>query len=444
MSSGPLHRLAAPWVCVSADSVRTRPLRSSRPLSVGPIASPNGDDDGQRLKQPTLGPVTSVGCHPPPPSPHGEGEVVRASPYTFRLNDHVSGASIIQGEVQAQHSCRPRPITAKVIDVEDLPKFLKSEGTVLKVLHNHPHPNIAKLRATVKTEKHSFIVMDELHMDLASCVILRGGRLSEFEARGVMKQLVSAVEHCHKHRVVLHDLRLDKICLSDPTSLNVVIADVGGAHAVTTSGPLHVRGNNRGNGRGRGSLHMHASYVCPETVNAKSYDGAAVDSWALGVILYVLLTGTYPFFDRRRTAFEKMMRGSAEVQFPTHVSFTARNLVCQLLDRDPRMRPTAATILADTWMKISVDNRETHASMCLGVPSRSGSRSASRRGSLCEETLLVPESEQVVPTMEADKVETKRGRKRKAEDIVMNLGPALRQRLTLLAEAMNFSNTPMS
>lgn len=443
MPSGSLHGHVAPWVCVSADSVRTRPLRSTRPLSVGPIPSPNGDD-GEGLKRHTLGPVTSPKCHPPPPSPQSEGEVVRVSPYLFRLNEHVSGASIIQGEVQAQHSCRPRPITAKVIDAEDLPKFLKSEGTVLKVLHNHPHPNIAKLRATVETDKRSFIVMDELYMDLASCVILRGGRLSEFEARGVMKQLVSAVEHCHKHRLVLHDLRLDKICLSNPTRLNVVIADVDGARAVTTSGPLHVRGNNRSSGRGRGSFHMHASYVCPETVNAKSYDGAAVDSWALGVILYVLLTGTYPFFDRRRTAFEKMMRGSAEVQFPTHVSFAARNLVCQLLDRDPRMRPTATTILEDAWMKTSVDYREPHASMCLGVPSRSGSRTASRRGSLCEDTLLVPESEQVVPTLEADKVDSKKGRKRKAEDVVMNLGPALRQRLTLLAEAIHFSDSPMS
>lgn len=104
---------------------------------------------------------------------------------------------------------------ARIVEAKELPDFLGREGAVLHLLHNHPQSGIPKMRATVEAPGgRSFIVMDGLDSTLDDAVRHRG-RLSEFEARAVIKQLTMTVAHCHEHRIVLRDLRLDKACVVD-------------------------------------------------------------------------------------------------------------------------------------------------------------------------------------------------------------------------------------
>ena len=101
-------------------------------------------------------------------------------------------------------------------------EFLGREGTVLHLLHNHPQPGIPQMRATVEAPGgRSFIVMDGFDSTLEDAVRHRG-RLTECEARAVIKQLAITVAHCHKHRIVLRDLRLDKVCVVDASQTKFV------------------------------------------------------------------------------------------------------------------------------------------------------------------------------------------------------------------------------
>ena len=78
----------------------------------------------------------------------------------------------------------------------------------------------------------------------------------------------------------------------------------------------------------------------------KKYSGVAVDSWALGVLLFLMLTGKYPFqpCPTREHMFKKICAGDYEV--PGHVSQEARQVLAGLLQADPEKRMKLAAVRA--------------------------------------------------------------------------------------------------
>ena len=77
--------------------------------------------------------------------------------------------------------------------------------------------------------------------------------------------------------------------------------------------------------------------MAPELVRKSEYDGRQVDMWALGVLLYALLTGTFPFRGQNeRELYGRIQRGS--YKNPEFMSREARFLVSRLLELDPRRR----------------------------------------------------------------------------------------------------------
>lgn len=104
--------------------------------------------------------------------------------------------------------------------------------------------------------------------------------------------------------------------------------------------------------------HGCPAYVCPEMLQPGSYSGQAADLWSLGVIIYTLLVGHYPFFDiSTQNLFSKVRSGY--YQIPDHVSDLARSLIGSLLAYDPSSRVPAWAILAHPWFKHAMDENFT-------------------------------------------------------------------------------------
>uniref|UniRef100_A0A3P8T7X7 Protein kinase domain-containing protein n=1 Tax=Amphiprion percula TaxID=161767 RepID=A0A3P8T7X7_AMPPE len=103
------------------------------------------------------------------------------------------------------------------------------------------------------------------------------------------------------------------------------------------------------------------TYVAPEILCETGY-GVAVDIWALGVILYILLCGFPPFRsqDRDQEELFKLIK-QAQLHFLSPywdpISEEARCLVRALLQTDPTVRLTAEQTLLHPWVKAM-------ASMC--------------------------------------------------------------------------------
>lgn len=104
-------------------------------------------------------------------------------------------------------------------------------------------------------------------------------------------------------------------------------------------------------------LFMSPEHLSSEPGGSGSY-GKAVDFWASGVTLYIMLTGRHPFAKRKTmmnaatSLFSKIE--TAELSFPEHVSVDAQRLIEGLLDRDEESRYGLHDIKRSAWMD-SVD-----------------------------------------------------------------------------------------
>ncbi|KAG8291079.1 Tribbles 2 [Homalodisca vitripennis] len=92
------------------------------------------------------------------------------------------------------------------------------------------------------------------------------------------------------------------------------------------------------------------AYVSPEILRSHArYSGRAADMWSLGVILYTMLVGRYPFNDSEHASlFAKISRGHFVV--PECLSSRAKCLIRSLLRRDPCERLTADDVLLHPWL----------------------------------------------------------------------------------------------
>ncbi|VDL76436.1 unnamed protein product [Nippostrongylus brasiliensis] len=94
------------------------------------------------------------------------------------------------------------------------------------------------------------------------------------------------------------------------------------------------------------------AFAAPEVVNRSPiFSGKACDVWSLGILLYLLLLGRYPFYDKTPAGVFSKIRVAKVVLPPdVHLSTGARSLIFGLLRRDPEERPTSVELRSIPWV----------------------------------------------------------------------------------------------
>ena len=94
------------------------------------------------------------------------------------------------------------------------------------------------------------------------------------------------------------------------------------------------------------------SYMAPEIVSKIEYSGPPADIWALGVLLYALLCGKFPFRGSNdKELYQNICK--QDLQFPDHVSASARIFLQKLFQKNADKRLSAKEVLRDPWTQIS-------------------------------------------------------------------------------------------
>lgn len=215
-----------------------------------------------------------------------------------------------------------------------------------------------------------YLLLEGHHGDLHAYVRARR-RLREPEARRLFRQAARAVATCHEYGVVLRDLKLRKFVFADEARTRLRLESLEDAVIVDKE-------NDKLTDR-RGC----PAYVAPEVLRSgRAYSGKAADIWSLGVLLYTMLVGRYPFNDAEHASlFAKISRGQFAV--PECLSPRARCLIRSLLRKEPSERPDAEDVPLHPWLSkplrlsTNVSSASSSSSSSSSLSSSSSSSSSS-------------------------------------------------------------------
>lgn len=195
------------------------------------------------------------------------------------------------------------------------------------------------MKAVFDTDSTLFIVMELVKEGELYDMIASRKQFSEKDAACIMKQIFSALKYLHENGIVHRDLKLENLLIVNRKSLEIKLADFGLSKFYSGQSLLTACGTSY--------------YVAPDVLLGTGY-GPAVDLWACGVILYVLLSGRLPFYaDNEPELFKLIMEGIfifKSPQFDT-VSKEAKDLISHLLEIDPEKRYTAEKALLHPFIR---------------------------------------------------------------------------------------------
>lgn len=200
------------------------------------------------------------------------------------------------------------------------------------------HPNILPLLNCIFIGNGACMCVTPLcALGNLSDYIKDNGSLDEGLAKTVFNQVVKAVNYLHNLNLAHRDIKLENILLD--LGMNAYLCDFGLMQNI--------------NDEQQTTSHKGTpAYVPPEVVEQSDHiDLTKSDVWALGIVLYTMISGELPFTEEYvpklyQNIVNKKMKGLSK-QFSSNLHI----LVDYLLDIDPKRRPTTQLVLQSPWFR---------------------------------------------------------------------------------------------
>ncbi|XP_051550763.1 testis-specific serine/threonine-protein kinase 6-like [Myxocyprinus asiaticus] len=238
-----------------------------------------------------------------------------------------------------KHHC---DVAIKIVDREKaekkfVEKFLPRE---LAILRQVKHEHIIQVFEFIEVGSRLLcIVMEAAEKDLLK-KIHEVNRISKDQSKTWFSQMVSAVDYLHKLDIVHRDLKCENILLTAKDQVKVT--DFGfGRFADTSDCSSTFCGS--------------AAYTPPEIILGEAYDPKKYDVWSLGVILYVMVTGTMPYDDRNMKHLPRLQRRALVYPDSADVEESCRTFIGTLLQFNPSQRPTIQQVAEHPWLQVPKD-----------------------------------------------------------------------------------------
>ncbi|KAJ1727881.1 hypothetical protein LPJ61_004342, partial [Coemansia biformis] len=265
-----------------------------------------------------------------------------------RVGDYVVKQTLGKGTFSKVYLGEYRPTKQKVALKFIKPKSPQGGSTdkhnlrverEIRLLSLLYHPNIVRLYDVIQTPKFTMIVMEHNSGGELLHHIRKRGRLHESEARGLFRQIVSAVDYMHQNCVIHRDLKMENVMMDRDNRVRLI--DFGFANTFEWDKQLD-------------TFCGSPFYAAPEMVNGIKYTGPEVDIWSMGVILFFMLCGRTPFEGEcLKEIYDKISRGRFEV--PQQRSWEAQDLLRRILTVDPHLRISMKGIVEHPWLNKDFD-----------------------------------------------------------------------------------------
>eukprot|EP00916_Digyalum_oweni_P014780 GHVL01024203.1.p1 GENE.GHVL01024203.1~~GHVL01024203.1.p1 ORF type:complete len:719 (-),score=78.15 GHVL01024203.1:1037-3193(-) len=264
------------------------------------------------------------------------------------LNKYSFGKQIGSGPyavvISAIERSSRKPVAMKIYDKIKLYDANRRRGVrrEISVMKRVKHKNCIDFVEAIDSPKQVFIVMEQIkHGSLHSFLKKRAGRrVDEDSARRLFAQTCKGLKYCHDRSIVHRDIKLENLLLDDKN--NIKIIDFGFSTFVTDDKQLKM-------------FCGTPSYMAPEIFARKEHGGYSADIWAVGVVLYAMLCGSFPFKGATDRELHSRVVGG-KFAIPDHVRPPARRLLTKILNVDPNRRPSVTEILQDEWLISELDS----------------------------------------------------------------------------------------
>ncbi|XP_054807966.1 calcium-dependent protein kinase 10-like [Prosopis cineraria] len=274
-------------------------------------------------------------------------DVIPLSHRTRISDKYILGRELGRGEFGITYLCTDRETKEALacksiskrklrtaVDIEDV----RREVAIMSTLPDHP--NIVKLKATYEDNENVHLVMELCEGGELFDRIVARGHYSERAAATVARTIAEVVRMCHANGVMHRDLKPENFLFANKKENSVLKAIDFGLSVFFKPGE-------------RFSEIVGSPYYMAPEVLRRNY-GPEVDIWSAGVILYILLCGVPPFWAETEQgvalAILRCVIDFKREPWP-QISDSAKSLVRQMLEPDPKKRLTAQQVLEHPWLQ---------------------------------------------------------------------------------------------
>ena len=206
------------------------------------------------------------------------------------------------------------------------------------ILRSMLHKNVIRCHDSFAHNNKFYTVMDFAEGGELTLLLKDKGALSEDEAKKIFKQIYEAVCYIHSQNIIHRDLKPNNILFLDKERTQVVIIDFG------------ISGMANGNQREKIKAGT-TSFLPPEIASGEEFSSnQKLDIWAMGIILYLMVEGSYPFDGKNtKEIITAILKNRLEFNKKIKISQPLKTLIGGMLEKNYRFRIDDDSELFNKW-----------------------------------------------------------------------------------------------
>ncbi|CAD8154620.1 unnamed protein product [Paramecium pentaurelia] len=247
-------------------------------------------------------------------------------------------------------------VAIKVIDLKNMQKeiipYMQNE---MKLLSESDNKNVIKLFKSNQTNEKLILVLEYCQIDVEFMVKRYfKGKLSDDLVITILRQLANGLSYLHRNKIIHRDLKLENFAVQLTQEDQDALQN---RNDLTVFDKATYKLIDLGLAKKLGDLQAQTSTwagtelnMAPEILNEQKYSFQA-DMYSLGVCLYYMLVGKYPYFDpTNRTPLQDLIK-KENVDLNHIANLQLRSLIQKMLKFDPKQRLTFQELYQHEFFK---------------------------------------------------------------------------------------------